>query len=84
MSFPKNSFFNPLNEETMMRNILKVEGMTCQHCVQTVSDAVGKVSGVQKVAVDLEQKEVTVDFDESQTKTDEISAQITAAGFEVV
>ncbi len=67
-----------------MQNILRVEGMTCQHCVQTVSDAVGKVAGVQKVAVNLKQKEVTVDFDELQTKTDEISAQIIAAGFEVI
>ena len=67
-----------------MQKVLKVEGMTCQHCVQTVTEAVGKMLGVEKVDVSLEQKEVTVDFDESQTQTEEISAQIVEAGFEVI
>ena len=66
-----------------MQKVLKVEGMTCEHCVQTVTEAVGKMSGVEKVDVSLEQKEVTVDFDESQTKMEKISAQIVEAGFEV-
>ena len=47
----------------MMRKVLKVEGMTCQHCVQTVSETVGKMAGVQKVDVNLDQKEVTIEFD---------------------
>ena len=68
----------------MMRKVLKVEGMTCQHCVQTVSEMVGKMAGVQKVDVNLDQKEVTIEFDESQTKLDEVSVQIVEAGFEVV
>ena len=67
----------------MMRKVLKVEGMTCQHCVQTVSETVGKMTGVQKVDVKLDQKEVTIEFDESQTKLDEVSTQIVEAGFEV-
>lgn len=67
-----------------MQKILKVEGMTCQHCVQTVSETVGKITGVEKVVVSLEEKEVTVEFDESQTKMEDISAQIIGAGFEVV
>ncbi len=68
----------------MMRKVLKVEGMTCQHCVQTVSEAVTKMAGIQKVEASLEEKEVIVDFDESQTKTEDISAQIVEAGFEVI
>ena len=66
-----------------MQKVLKVEGMTCEHCVQTVTEAVSKMSGVEKVDVSLEQKEVTVDFDESQTEMEKISAQIEEAGFEV-
>ena len=66
-----------------MQKVLKVEGMTCEHCVQTITEAVGKMSGVEKVDVSLEQKEVTVDFDESQTKMEKIYAQIVEAGFEV-
>ncbi len=68
----------------MMRKVLKVEGMTCQHCVETVSEAVTKMAGIQRVDVSLEEKEVIVDFDESQTKMEDISAQIVEAGFEIV
>ena len=64
----------------MMRKVLKVEGMTCQHCVQTVSETVGKMTGVQKVDVNLDQKEVTIEFDESQTKLDEVSLRSSKQG----
>ena len=67
-----------------MQKVLKVKGMTCQHCVQTVTKTVGKMTGVEKVGVSLEQKEVTIDFDELQTQTEAISIQIEEAGFEVI
>ena len=67
-----------------MQIVLKVEGMTCQHCVQTVTETVGKMTGVEKVEVRLEQKEVTIDFDELQTQTEAICVQIVEAGFEVI
>lgn len=66
-----------------MQKVFKVEGMTCQHCVQTVTETVGKMTGVEKVEVSLEQKEVTIDFDELQTQTDAICTQIVEVGFEV-
>jgi copper chaperone len=68
----------------MMQKVLKVEGMTCQHCIQTVTETVGKMTGVEKVGVSLEQKEVTIYFDELQTQTVAICAQIVEAGFEVI
>ena len=67
-----------------MQKVLKVGGMTCQHCVQTVTKMVGKITGVKKVDVSIEQKEVTIDFDELQTQTEAICAQIVEAGFEVI
>ena len=68
----------------MIRKALKVEGMTCQHCVQTVSETVGKMAGIQKVEVNLEQKLVNVELEESLSTIDDISAQIVEAGFEIV
>ena len=67
-----------------MQKVLKVEGMTCQHCIQTVTERIGKMTGVEKVGVSLEQKEVTIDFDELQTQTEVTSAQIIEAGFELI
>ena len=42
------------------------------------------MTGVEKVGVSLEQKEVTIDFDELQIQTEAICAQIVEAGFEVI
>ena len=40
---------------------LRVPDMSCGHCVQAVSDAVGKVAGVSDVKVDLDAKRVEVE-----------------------
>jgi copper chaperone len=40
---------------------LKIEGMTCNHCVRAVTEALGQVPGVDKVIdVSLEQKQAVV------------------------
>ena len=36
--------------------LLKVNGMSCQHCVNAVNDAVTKLVGVKQVKVDLKEK----------------------------
>ena len=68
----------------MTKESLKVEGMTCQHCVQTITDALGKIAGINKVAVDLDKKEVQVDYNEEKTNLQEISDKIVEVGFELV
>ena len=40
--------------------LLKVEGMDCEHCVETVTDAVSALPGAGEVAVDLSSREVRV------------------------
>jgi copper chaperone CopZ len=36
-----------------MSTIYVVEGMTCEHCVRSVTEEVGEVAGVRAVDVDL-------------------------------
>jgi len=67
----------------MAQESLIVEGMTCQHCVQTITDALGKIAGTHKVAVDLDKKEVQVDYNEDETNLQEISDKIVEVGFEL-
>ena len=67
----------------MTQESLKVEGMTCQHCVQTITEALGKITGTNKVAVDLDKKEVQVDYNEEETSLQEISDKIVEVGFEL-
>jgi copper chaperone len=68
----------------MTKESLNVEGMTCQHCVQTITDALEKIAGTNKVAVDLDKKEVQVDYNEEKTNLQEISDKIVEVGFELV
>ena len=41
-----------------MASVLKVKGMSCQHCVMSVTKALGKLEGIQNVKVDLPKGEV--------------------------
>lgn len=42
---------------------LKVEGMTCHHCVMAVTKALESVAGVTKAEVDLDRGRAVVDGD---------------------
>jgi copper chaperone len=68
----------------MTHKNIQVEGMTCDHCMETVTKAVHSLDGVRQVSVDLDKKQVSVDFDENQTDQDAISSKIIEVGFEVI
>jgi copper chaperone len=65
----------------MEKTILKVEGMSCEHCVSSITKAVGALPGIASVAVDLAAKSVTVEYDSSQTALDKIKAEIEEQGY---
>ena len=67
----------------MRQEIIKVEGMTCQHCVQIITDALNNITGLNTVNVDLVKKEVSVKFNENETKLQKISDKIIEVGFEL-
>ncbi|MEU0521005.1 cation transporter [Streptosporangium sp. NPDC006007] len=59
-----------------------VTGMTCGHCVSSVTEEVGAVPGVTGVEVDLESGRVTVSADLSDDAA--IRAAIKEAGYTVI
>ena len=67
----------------MQQETIKVEGMTCQHCVQTITEALNNITGLNTVNVDLVKKEVSVKFNENETKLKKISDKIIEVGFEL-
>ena len=67
----------------MAEETVTVEGMSCEHCVETITKALGRVAGVRKVFVNLEEKNVFVDYDDAATNLEEISDHIAAVGFKV-
>jgi copper chaperone len=64
-----------------MRTI-RVKGMSCQHCAQTVKKALEAIDGIANVVVDIETGEVT--FDEIRPVDNELmKEQIKKAGYEL-
>lgn len=58
-----------------------VQGMTCNHCVMSVTEEVSEVAGVETVDVDLESGRLSVT---GEGFTDEqITAAVVEAGYEV-
>lgn len=57
-----------------------VVGMTCQHCVASVTEEVSEVSGVDRVEVDLTSGELSVHASESVAR-EQIAAAVSEAGY---
>ncbi len=68
----------------MAKTVIKVDGMSCEHCVKAVTNAVGSISGVSGVSVDLEEKSVTVDHDPDQATVQTIKSEIEDQGYDVI
>ena len=66
-----------------MKEILKVDGMSCNHCVNSIETNVGELAGVSAVKVDLGNKEVEVAFDNAATLA-QIKETIEDQGYDLV
>jgi copper chaperone len=62
---------------------LKVEGMSCSHCENSVKKSVGALNGVEKVIVDLKAKKVTIEYDFEKVNIQTIKDTIEDQGYEV-
>ena len=61
--------------------VLRVPGMSCDHCRHAIESEVGRVPGVTAVEVDLPAKLVTVHGDAPDERA--VRAAIDEAGYEV-
>ncbi len=62
---------------------LGIEGMTCNHCVMTVTNALKNVDGVKTASVNLDQKTAKVTYDENKTSLEQLKRAVVAAGYQV-
>lgn len=58
-----------------------IGGMSCQHCVKTVTDALTELPGVRRAKVNLRKAEAVVHFDASRVTVPNLTEAITEAGF---
>lgn len=60
---------------------LKIEGMSCEHCVKKVFETLKAVKGVKKAEVSLSEKNAVVTYVPSKTGREAMASAICAAGF---
>jgi copper chaperone len=64
-----------------MRKLLKIEGMSCGHCVMHVQSALEGVQGVKSAKVDLMERTAMVEGDNLNDQT--LRAAVSEAGYKV-
>lgn len=67
----------------MVKTSIKVAGMTCQHCVNSVTEEVSELAGVVSVNIDLASGNVEIESENELLATD-LEAAVHEAGYEVV
>lgn len=65
-----------------MKQEFSVKGMSCNHCVARIEEAVGRISGVKKVKVQLKKEKAVVKFDEAIVQATEICQAINELGYQ--
>ena len=65
----------------MTTTTLKVTGMTCGHCVRSVTDAIGALDGVQSTDVQLQSGRATVVYDEARVSSRDLVAAVLEEGY---
>ncbi len=66
-----------------MRQNFNVPEVSCGHCKSSIESALGPLAGVHRATVDIESKQVEVDFDETVTDRAAVVRAIESAGYEV-
>jgi copper chaperone len=66
-----------------MATVLKVKGMNCRHCVNSITKALNGLEGIGNIRVDLQKGEVSFENPKS-LPPDRIEKAIVDAGYEVI
>jgi copper chaperone len=59
-----------------------VQGMTCESCVNTVTEALKAVDGVKLAQVSLSEERAQVTFDAEKTSSERLKQAVERAGYE--
>ncbi|MBH8597663.1 copper chaperone CopZ [Thermoactinomyces sp. CICC 10523] len=68
----------------MAQVTLKVNGMSCNHCVNAVETSVGKLNGVREVTVLLNEGLVDIEFEDGAVNVEQLIETIEDQGYDVV
>jgi copper chaperone len=60
---------------------LKVDGMSCGHCRETVEKTLRNQTGVRSATVDLDAATAEVEYEEREVAPEQLIAAVTAEGY---
>lgn len=80
-NYAKNENNTEENMNELNKMVVKIDGMSCEHCANNVSKALKDLAGIEEVNVNLDQKEATVNYFGSVDE-EEIKSAIDEAGYE--
>jgi len=81
--FINSNLIKSVKEDVIMKKKIIIEGMSCNHCVAHVEQALMEVDGVKSVKVDLKGKNAVVDLSHDVDDS-KLKAAIEDAGYEVI
>ncbi|MFZ7646197.1 copper chaperone CopZ [Bacillus cereus] len=63
---------------------LNVQGMTCNHCKMSVTNALTELEGVQNVEAHLQEGTVNVEYDDTKVDVEKMKEVIEDQGYDVI
>ncbi|VAX24422.1 hypothetical protein MNBD_NITROSPINAE01-51 [hydrothermal vent metagenome] len=67
----------------MAQTTIHIDGMTCGHCANWVSEALKKLDGVTSVSVSVGEKNALVEHDEEKVTEEMMVSAVEQAGYSV-
>lgn len=68
----------------MENTTIKIKGMSCNHCVHSVTKALKGITGVKEVNVSLDKGEAKIAYEPEKTSVDQFKSAIEEEGYSVV
>lgn len=67
----------------MEQTTIHIDGMSCGHCANGVTEALEKLDGVTSVSVSVGEKNAIVEHDEEKVTEEMLSSAVEQAGYSV-
>jgi copper chaperone len=68
----------------MLTTVIRVEGMSCDHCLKAISGAVTPLPGITGVTVDVKAGTVEIVHDPKLSDLGRVKAEIEEQGYDVI
>ncbi|MDH5478080.1 MAG: copper ion binding protein [Nitrospinota bacterium] len=65
----------------MTTTVIRIDGMSCGHCVNWIEQALRRIEGISEAMVDMERQQAKVSFDETTVTNDMMAEAIEKAGY---